>query len=165
MVNSLPELEKLSTELARLLIKEDWTVALAESCTGGWIAKTLTDLPGSSRWFELGVVTYSNSAKQKILNVPGSMLASHGAVSEPVAEAMVKGVIELTEANIGVSVTGIAGPGGGSGRKPVGTVCFGFSHFFKGLRVETQRFSGQRENVRYQAVIYALHGLLADLTE
>ena len=109
---------KLSLELAELLLKKEYKIGLAESCTGGGIAKVLTDLPGSSNWFELGVVTYSNEAKEKILGVSKSLLESYGAVSEPVAKAMVEGIVKLSEADVSISVTGIAGPGGGRKRSP-----------------------------------------------
>jgi len=153
------DLAELTAELARILIDKGWKISVAESCTGGWIAKTLTDLAGSSRWFELGVVSYSNSAKGKALGVPSSLLESHGAVSEPVAMAMVQGVVELVRTNVGVSVTGIAGPGGGSKEKPVGTVCFGFLSPNSGLEAKTVTFSGDRESIRRQTVMFALQNL------
>ncbi len=156
---------KLSFELAELLLEKEYKIAIAESCTGGGIAKVLTDLPGSSNWFELGVVTYSNEAKEKILRVSNNLLESYGAVSEPVAEAMVEGVVKLSEADVGISVTGIAGPSGGTKEKPVGTVCFGFHNRIQGMRLETVKFSGDRPSVRYQAVKYALGAALSDLVE
>ena len=154
---------QLSLELAELLLKKEYKIGLAESCTGGGIAKVLTDLPGSSNWFELGVVTYSNEAKEKILGVPKSLLESYGAVSEPVAKAMVEGVVKLSEADVSISVTGIAGPDGGSKEKPVGMVCFGFHNLIQGIRVETIKFSGDRPSIRHQAVKYALRATLSDL--
>tara|TARA_Y100001970_G_scaffold261564_1_gene344837 strand:- start:465 stop:941 length:477 start_codon:yes stop_codon:yes gene_type:complete len=156
---------KLSVELAELLLKKEYRIGLAESCTGGGIAKALTDLPGSSNWFELGVVTYSNDAKEKILGVPKSLLESYGAVSEPVAKAMVEGVAKLSEADVSISVTGIAGPGGGTKEKPVGTVCFGFHNLILGIRVETINFSGDRSSIRHQAVQYALRTVFSDLLQ
>ena len=156
---------KLSLELAELLLKKEYKIGLAESCTGGGIAKVLTDLPGSSNWFEVGVVTYSNEAKEKILGVSKSLLESYGAVSEPVAKAMVEGVVKLSKADVSISVTGIAGPGGGTKEKPVGTVCFGFHNLIQGIRVETMHFSGDRPSVRHQAVKYALKTTLYDLLE
>ena len=156
---------KLSLELAELLLKKEYKIGLAESCTGGGIAKVLTDLPGSSNWFELGVVTYSNKAKEKILGVSKSLLESYGAVSEPVAKAMVEGIVKLSEADVSISVTGIAGPGGGTKEKPVGTVCFGFHNLIQGIRVETMNFSGDRPSIRHQAVKYALRTTLSDLSE
>ena len=156
---------KLPNELAELLLKKEYKVGLAESCTGGGIAKILTDLPGSSNWFELGVVTYSNEAKEKILGVPKYLLESYGAVSEPVARAMVEGVVKLSEADVSISVTGIAGPGGGTKEKPVGTVCFGFYHLIQGIRVETINFKGDRSSIRRQAMQYALSTILSDLLE
>ena len=165
MTQSKENSMKLSVELAELLLKKEYRIGLAESCTGGGIAKALTDLPGSSNWFELGVVTYSNDAKEKILGVPKSLLESYGAVSEPVAKAMVEGVAKLSEADVSISVTGIAGPGGGTKEKPVGTVCFGFHNLILGIRVETINFSGDRSSIRHQAVQYALRTSLSDLSE
>ncbi len=165
MTRSEENLMKLSLEVAELLLEKEYKIALAESCTGGGIAKVLTDLPGSSNWFELGVVTYSNEAKEKMLGVPKSLLESYGAVSEPVAEAMVEGVVKLSEADVGISVTGIAGPSGGTKEKPVGTVCFGFHNLIQGIRLKTVNFSGDRRSVRHQAVKYALGATLSDLLE
>ena len=165
MTRSEENLMKLSLEVAELLLKKEYKIALAESCTGGGIAKVLTDLPGSSNWFELGVVTYSNEAKEKMLGVPKSLLESYGAVSEPVAEAMVEGVVKLSEADVGISVTGIAGPSGGTKEKPVGTVCFGFHNLIQGIRLKTVNFLGDRRSVRHQAVKYALGATLSDLLE
>ena len=158
-------LMQLSLELAELLLKKNYKIGLAESCTGGGIAKVITDLSGSSNWFDLGVVTYSNEAKEKILDVPGSLLESFGAVSEPVAAAMVEGVVKLSKADVGISVTGIAGPSGGTMEKPVGTVCFGFHNLIQGTSVKTVNFSGDRPNIRHQAVKYALGRTLSDLLE
>ncbi len=165
MTQSKENSMKLSVELAELLLKKEYRIGLAESCTGGGIAKALTDLPGSSNWFELGVVTYSNDAKEKILGVPKSLLESYGAVSEPVAKAMVEGVAKLSEADVSISVTGIAGPGGGTKEKPVGTVCFGFHNLILGIRVETINFSGDRSSIRHQAVQYALRTVFSDLLQ
>ena len=156
-------LMELTTELARLLIDKDLKISVAESCTGGLIAKTMTDLAGSSQWFELGVVSYSNSAKGEILGVSPFLLESQGAVSEPVAMAMVQGVVDLSRTNVGVSVTGIAGPGGGSKEKPVGTVCFGFLDPNSGLEAKTVLFPGDRGSIRLQAVDFALQHIISFL--
>ncbi len=133
--------------------------ATAESCTGGLIAAACTDLAGSSAWFERGFVTYSNAAKTDLLGVPADLIAQHGAVSEPVAAAMAQGALQRSAAHVAVSVTGVAGPGGGSVSKPVGTVCFGFASA-AGVQVTTQHFAGDRAQVRALAVAFALQGIL-----
>lgn len=149
-------------EIGERLAARGWRLVTAESCTGGWIAKVLTDRPGSSGWFEAGVVSYSNAAKQRLLAVPAALLAEHGAVSEPVAAAMAAGALAATGADVALSVTGIAGPGGGSPGKPVGTVCFGWALAGQSPRTAQERFAGDRDAVRRQAVARALAGL-ADL--
>ena len=138
-------------------------VTTAESCTGGWIAKRLTDTAGSSAWFELGVVTYSNATKTAVLGVPEALLDEHGAVSRPVVEAMARGAAERAGSEFAIAVSGIAGPGGGSERKPVGTVWFGFAH--RG-RVDAccEVFPGDRDAVRRGAVEFALRGMLERIT-
>ena len=152
-------MENLKT-LANLLLAKKLTVATAESCTGGLIAKTFTDLAGSSGWFESGVVSYSNSAKERFLNVPGDLIREYGAVSEPVALKMAQGVRSATSSSLSVSTSGIAGPGGGSQEKPVGTVCFGFC-FGEHAYTKRQQFSGNREEIRKAALDYAINELLA----
>jgi nicotinamide-nucleotide amidase len=139
------------------------TMTTAESCTGGWIAKAITDVAGSSRWFGEGFVTYSNDAKVRQLGVPRSMLRTHGAVSEVVARAMARGAIKRAGASHAVAVTGIAGPEGGIPGKPVGTVwfCWGRAHGARVLlEVERKRFRGNREAVRRKTVRWALARLL-----
>jgi PncC family amidohydrolase len=138
-------------------------VTVAESCTGGGVASALTAIAGSSGWFDLSVVTYSNEAKQRLLGVPAELLQAHGAVSLPVAAAMAEGVRRLAAADWGLSVTGIAGPGGGSADKPVGTVCFGLAHG-GGTEVMCCHFAGDREAVRQQAVTCVLGFLLRCLS-
>ena len=132
------------------------TLSCAESCTGGLVAKLMTDLAGSSEIFEGGVVSYSNDVKMKILGVAESTLAAHGAVSEQTAEEMALGVTERLGSDIGVSTTGIAGPGGGSAEKPVGTVCFGVASKF-GVRTYTKHFGEglSRDEVRRAAADFA----------
>ena len=132
-----------------------WRVALAESCTGGLVASRLTDIPGSSTYFDFGVVTYANGAKTDFLNVPTSLIEAHGAVSEPVALAMASGVAIQAAAEIGVGVTGTAGPTGGTDAKPVGTVCVAVTGA-AGERVRTFTFSGDRDVVKRQASQAAL---------
>ena len=150
--------------LAPLLLARGWKIALAESCTGGMVCATLTELSGSSEWFERGYITYSNQAKTECLGVPDALIQAYGAVSEPVAKAMAQGAQHNAGVNIGVSVTGIAGPTGGSAEKPVGTVCFGWvipnatGEFV--TTCETKLFSGDRQSIRQQATEHALAGLL-----
>jgi nicotinamide-nucleotide amidase len=149
----------LCARLAQVLQDRGWMLATAESCTGGLIAASCTDLSGSSAWFERGFVTYSNEAKQEQLGVDGVLIASHGAVSEVVARAMAFGAIRHSRAQVAVAVTGVAGPTGGSTEKPVGTVWFGFSVDGK-LVSETRRFDGDRAAVRAATVDHALRRLL-----
>ena len=150
--------------LAQLLLARGWKLVLAESCTGGLVCATLTELSGSSEWFERGYITYSNQAKTECLGVPAELIASYGAVSEPVARSMAQGAQRNAGANIGVSITGIAGPTGGTAKKPVGTVCFGWTiQNAAGENVttcQTKLLSGDRQAIRQQAAEYALAGLL-----
>jgi nicotinamide-nucleotide amidase len=154
----------LVADLADALRARGWHLASAESCTGGMIAAACTDLAGSSDWFERGVVSYSNEAKIELLGVSAALLAQHGAVSEPVARAMVDGVQRSSGADLAVAVTGIAGPAGGTPSKPVGTVWFGFAQRRADGSVhiasEQHRFDGDRARVRRAAVEHALRGLL-----
>jgi nicotinamide-nucleotide amidase len=157
--NFQQELDKILVPLSARLIAQNVMLATAESCTGGWIAKCCTDYAGSSTWFERGFVTYSNAAKREMLGVSEKMLEEQGAVSEAVALAMVAGAIKKSEATVAVSVTGIAGPDGGSVEKPVGTVCFAWS--FNGMaQAQTCQFDGDRNSVREQTVRHALEHLL-----
>lgn len=154
----LPLLESLSARLRA----HGWRMASAESCTGGLIAAACTELSGSSDWFERGFVTYSNAAKTDSLGVPAALIAEHGAVSEPVARAMAVGAVAHSAAHCALSVTGVAGPTGGSADKPVGTVWFGWSTP-AGVATEHRRFDGDRAAIRAQAVRHALAGLLQRL--
>jgi nicotinamide-nucleotide amidase len=140
------------------------TLATAESCTGGMIAAAITDISGSSAWFERGFVTYSNQAKSEMIGVPADLIEKHGAVSEAVAHAMAEGALRNSRAQTALAVTGIAGPGGGTPGKPVGTVCFGWSNRLH-TSVETCLFKGDREQIRVQAAAHALRGLLTLLDE
>jgi nicotinamide-nucleotide amidase len=126
-MNEAALIARLAAELGAALQAQHATLATAESCTGGGIGYAVTQVAGSSAWFERGFITYSNEAKQQMLDVPAELIARHGAVSESVARAMALGALTRSRAHIAVSVTGIAGPGGGSRAKPVGTVCFGFA--------------------------------------
>ena len=136
-------------------------LATAESCTGGWIAKVLTDLPGSSDWFGYGIVSYSNPAKQELLGVSAVTLVEHGAVSEQVVREMAEGALKQGNADVAVAVSGVAGPSGGSPDKPVGTVWFAWAGPGSALHSELRQFPGDREAVRRQAVAVALEGVLA----
>ncbi len=150
----------LTKTLAQILLSRNWTVSLAESCTGGLVCATLTELAGSSEWFERGYITYSNEAKTECLGVPGQLIDSHGAVSEPVAKAMVQGARVNSGSDVAISITGIAGPSGGSAEKPVGTVCFGWATEHQTL-TKTIYFDGDRQTIRQQATEYALTELIS----
>jgi len=138
-------------------------LATAESCTGGWIAQAITSAAGSSEWFERGFVTYSNDSKREMLGVRAATLARHGAVSEATAREMATGALKRSRAQISVAVTGVAGPGGGTRKKPVGMVCFAWATKKGGARSATRRFRGGRESVRRQSVVAALEGVLEQL--
>lgn len=150
-------------EIARLLQARNGHLAVAESCTGGLLAKRLTDLAGSSAWFERGLVTYSNRAKQELLGVGAGLLATAGAVSRECAEAMARGLLVMSPADWAVAVTGIAGPGGATPEKPVGLVWIGWAR--RGGAAETQRLQlqGSREQIREASAQAALQGLLERL--
>lgn len=155
-------LEKLARRVGRHLQAAGLKLTLAESCTGGWIAKAITDVPGSSAWFETGFVTYGNAAKQRLLGVKAATLKRHGAVSETTVLEMARGALGVSGADVAVAVSGIAGPDGGTPEKPVGLVWFAWAHR-RGGRVQvkavSRRFSGDRARVRGQAVAYALRGV------
>jgi nicotinamide-nucleotide amidase len=151
--------ERLVERLADALRARGWHLATAESCTGGLIAAACTDLAGSSDWFERGFVTYSNAAKTELLGVPAELIARDGAVSEAVARAMVRGARERSPAELAVAVTGVAGPGGGSAAKPVGTVWLAFAGP-AGESAELRRFVGDRAAVRRATLERALERLL-----
>ena len=132
----------------------------AESCTGGLVAGAITAIAGSSGWFDVGYVTYSDAAKRSLLGVSEKVLAMHGAVSEPTAMAMCQGALAASGAELAIAVTGIAGPGGGSQAKPVGTVCFAWAVAHGGVKAATLRFEGDRDAVRRASVAQALEGLI-----
>lgn len=140
-------------------------LAVAESCTGGWVAKTLTDLAGSSRWFECGFVTYTNAAKQAMLGVPEATLGEYGAVSEATVLAMADGVLARSRADVALAISGIAGPGGAVPGKPVGTVCFAWAIRPDYRKAETCCFEGDRDAVRRQAVAHSLARLVSILQD
>lgn len=152
-------LEHTVTQLADALRARGWMLATAESCTGGMLAAACTDLEGSSTWFDRGFVTYSNAAKTEMLGVPAALIARHGAVSEAVVRAMAAGAASHAPVQAALAVTGVAGPGGGSADKPVGTVWIGW--WLHGqLHSERLQLSGDRQAVRRHTVHYALTQLL-----
>lgn len=153
-------LAALAGQLGEVLMAGGQTLATAESCTGGWVAQVITSVAGSSQWFDRGFVTYANAAKEEMLGVPALTLQRHGAVSEAVARAMAQGVLAHSDADWALAITGIAGPGGGSPEKPVGTVCFAWAGREQGCLAQTRHFSGERQAVRAQAVEHALQGML-----
>lgn len=154
----------LAHRISERLEPRSLSVVTAESCTGGWIAKLLTDVPGCSAWFDRGFVTYSNEAKQEQLAVPAAVLDEHGAVSEPTVRAMAEGALRHSRADLALSVSGIAGPGGGRPDKPLGLVWFGWAQRLAGdgtsISSEHCVFNGNRDDVRRQAVVRALDGIL-----
>lgn len=156
-------MNKLSAEIGSMLLSRGEFVATAESCTGGLIAKLLTDIAGSSAWFERGVVTYSNLAKQELLDVSEDVIDAEGAVSEATALSMVEGLLMTSPADWGIAVTGIAGPAGGTQAKPVGTVWIAWLHRSGNLQARHHLFVGDRESIREQAARAALEGLKARL--
>ncbi len=163
MRNTDLDLARLAARVGRRLLKDGLRVATAESCTGGWIAKAMTDIAGSSQWFVEGFVTYSNESKIRRLGVRSSLLKMQGAVSESVVRAMAKGAVRRTGADLAVAVSGIAGPGGAAPGKPVGTVWLAWA--VRGRRatrvaVQLRHFRGNREAVRRKTVRLALQGLL-----
>ena len=161
----------LTEQLAEVLQQHGWMLATAESCTGGMIAASCTDLSGSSHWFERGFVTYANEAKHDMLGVDNALIAQHGAMSEPVAQAMALGALRRSHAQVTLAVTGIAGPTGGSADKPVGTVWFAWATPSDAgptlgaetawVKTEVMHFAGDRAAVREATVQHALRTLLA----
>ncbi len=149
-------LQTTAKQLSEFLLEKKWMIATAESCTGGWIAKTLTDLAGSSRYFDRGIVTYSNAAKMKMLGVTAETLEQHGAVSEETVAEMASGMLQRSQAQVAVAVSGIAGPSGGSVEKPVGMVCFGWAFKNGQIVTKTRCFDGDRDQIRMQTVQFAL---------
>jgi nicotinamide-nucleotide amidase len=156
-------LHHLAGQLGDRLLQTRQQLACAESCTGGFISKVVTDISGSSQWFERGFITYTNQAKLELLGVPSETIAEHGAVSEATARAMAAGALRHSQASISLAVTGIAGPGGGSLDKPVGTIWFAWASRQEGVESDVQQFPGDRDAVRRQAVAHALQGVLKRL--
>jgi len=153
-------MSRLVPQIAEILLSRGEMLACAESCTGGLLCKTLTDVAGSSAWFERGLVTYSNLSKVQLLGVPSTTVALHGAVSEQTVRAMAEGLVRHTPADWGVAITGVAGPGGGSRDKPVGTVWIGWSRRGQPAQIEQFRFKGERDQIRKQSLAAGLKGLL-----
>ena len=154
------ELLQLAHTLGQKLHACGWTLATAESCTGGWVSQVVTAIPGSSAWFDRGFVTYSNRAKQEMLGVNTATLEVQGAVSEETVREMATGALAKSTAQISVALSGIAGPGGGSKKKPVGMVCIGWAMGDSAPLSTTCRLSGDREEIRSRAVAAALRGLI-----
>ena len=163
MDESAARVSALAVEVGERLRARGWLMATAESCTGGMIGAAITDIAGSSAWFERGFITYSNEAKIELLGVPAGLIAAAGAVSEVVARAMAEGALARSHANASVSVTGIAGPGGATPGKPVGMICFGWAFRDHPVAVETCYFEGDRAAIRAATVRHALLGLIERL--
>lgn len=154
------ELHQLATELGDKLCARGWMLATAESCTGGWVGQLLTSLPGSSQWYERGFITYANAAKIEMLGVPADVIDEHGAVSEQTASAMAAGALTHSHAQATLAISGIAGPAGGTPKKPVGLVCYGWALADGTLMSSTCRLDGDREEIRSRAVAAAMRGLI-----
>ncbi len=155
-----PVLYSLAEELGQFLLKRHWLITTAESCTGGYMAQTITSVPDSSKWFERSFVTYSNQAKIDMLNVSKITLQDQGAVSEAVVSEMALGALKHSKADLCIAVSGVAGPGGGTVDKPVGMVCFGFGIRNQTPKTLTEYFTGDRAEIRRKAVIFALSKVL-----
>lgn len=153
-------LESLAERVGAALHRRGWWLTAAESCTGGWVAQAVTSVAGSSGWFDRGFVTYSNEAKHDMLGVGRKTLQRYGAVSEAVAREMAEGAVRHSRAHVSVAVTGIAGPGGGTPGKPVGTVCFAWTAAGGDTVSATRHLHGGRRDIRREAVACALQGVL-----
>ncbi len=153
------KLQRLALRLGGYLKSNGWWLVTAESCTGGWVAKVITDIAGSSTWFERGFVTYTNASKIEMLGVSVMTLDTWGAVSEPTAREMAEGALRHSTGNLSIAISGIAGPSGGTAEKPVGTVWFAWAHSEGETKAVHKRFTGDRDAIRRQAVVTALEGL------
>ena len=156
----LEKLISISSELGELLKERDLSITCAESCTGGWVGQAITSVPGCSKWFSSSFVTYSYKAKSSILGVSPKDLTEFGAVSEEIVKQMVSGAITKTSADVGIGITGIAGPTGATDSKPLGTVCFAWKILNHTIVSSTEFFSGERNQVRYLSVERALLGTI-----
>jgi nicotinamide-nucleotide amidase len=158
-------MENLAFTVGQQLKKREWKLATAESCTGGGVAYYITNISGSSDWFERGFVTYSNTAKEEMLGVKFSTLQQFGAVSEPTAREMAEGALQHSHAQISVAITGIAGPTGGTPEKPVGTVWFGWAGIHFETITKLEKLTGNRMEIREKAIRIALEGVLQQLRD
>jgi nicotinamide-nucleotide amidase len=170
MLDPVARIAALAGELGALLATQGLVAVTAESCTAGGVAYAITQVPGSSAWFDRGMVVYSNAAKQQMLGVPAAYLRDYGAVSEPVARAMALGALRHSMAQLAVAVTGIAGPGGGSAEKPVGMVCFAWAlqqdaAAAPRVSAATRQFAGDRAAVRTASIVAALDGMRLVMSE
>ena len=154
------DIYELAVQAGQCLAQRGWMLVTAESCTGGWVGQAVTAVSGSSAWYERGYITYSNTSKSEMLGVQQAILDRHGAVSPQTAQEMAIGALNRSHAQISVSITGIAGPDGGTAMKPVGMVCFAWAARGGLVQQETRYFTGNREAVRRQAVATALQGIL-----
>lgn len=156
---------ELAEQVGTALKTRTMMLATAESCTGGWVGEAVTAVPGSSGWFDRGFITYTNEAKQEMLGVAAATLERHGAVSEQTVREMASGALNNSRAQVTLAISGIAGPGGGTVEKPVGTVCFAWGFANGAVASERRQFPGDRREVRRQAVEAALRGLLERLNQ
>ncbi|PMH43828.1 damage-inducible protein CinA [Vibrio sp. 10N.286.49.B3] len=159
----MESLTRLSHQVGALLRDHQQVLTTAESCTGGGIATVITDIAGSSTWFDRAFITYSNESKMDMVDVSELTLEQHGAVSEQVVKEMAQGALRHSNATVAIAVSGIAGPGGGSADKPVGMVCFAWAEWHKEVDIQTQYFSGSRAQIRQQVIHHALSHLESKL--
>ena len=160
MISNDDVLYEAAYQLGRKLNEQARRLCTAESCTGGWLGKVLTDVPGSSAWYERGFITYTNQSKQEMLGVSEETLIEYGAVSEPTVLDMARGALAHSRADFSIAITGIAGPSGATEKKPVGTVWFAWASNDDFIHSEQHRFKGDRDAVRFQAVQLALEGVI-----
>lgn len=160
----MDDIMDLAARCGQALKAKGWLLASAESCTGGGVAQAITEIAGSSEWFDCGMITYSTASKSELLDVSPALIAQHGVVSEEIAAAMAQGALANSNAHIAISTTGIAGPGGAVPGKPVGTVCFGWASA-NAIQTERLVFGGDRQSVRAQTVHHSLRGLLRFLAQ
>ena len=161
----MDELHELAVRVGQALKRKRLILAVAESCTGGWVGQAITGVEGSSSWFDRGFIVYSDRAKQQMLGVTTTVLGDHGSVSPEVVGEMAKGVLKLSDADLSIAISGIAGPGGGTPSKPVGTVWMAWARKDAKICTRHARFTGDRQSIRRQSVIAALQGVLEFLGE